>query len=265
LKNTRSIILLLLFVASLTPIFLGLFESKEIIKVPPNESYEPQLSRLDNIPKLTNYIDSVVDQKKIAKTDTLQFVLTATEVVKQRFHYGFSNYTFATNWPAYVGGKLIWSHLSAVVDPDDILKHSEGLCSQQTIVFLDILRQKGIPFRSVGLGPKEGPGHFLCEVHYDGDWHVYDITMEPNWQAVANAHKSMMFYKNNKDTLFTVYKDKIPSEILDKMLVEVNYGKTNSMPARNMLLFHKTCKGLVYLVPFLPLWFVLRIRKRKID
>lgn len=262
MKNTRSIILNLLFIASLTPLCLRLFERKQIVEVPNNESYDKALNRLDDIDKLRNYVDSIVKSRSITSHDTLAFVNTATEIVKKRFHYGFSNYTLANNWVAFLGGKLIWSHLSAIVDPNDILKHTEGLCSQQTIVFLDLLKVKGIPFRSVGLGPKEGPGHFLCEVHYNGDWHIYDITMEPNWSAITNSHKSMEYYKSNKDSLFLVYENKIPSTVLNKMLVQINYGDVNDMPAQRMLLFHKTCKAMIYIIPLVLLGLSLRNYRR---
>lgn len=262
MKNTRSIILNLLFITSLTPLCLRVFEKKHVVAVPNNESYDKALNRLDDIGKLTSYVDSIVGTKNISSDDTLAFVLAATEIVKKRFHYGFSNYTLADNWAAFLGGKLIWSHLSAIVEPNDILKHTEGLCSQQTIVFLDLLKVKGIPFRSVGLGPKEGPGHFLCEVHYNGDWNMYDITMEPNWSAILNSHKSMDYYKNNKDSLFLVYENKIPSSVLNKMLVQINYGNVNDMPAQNMLLFHKVCKAMIYVIPLLLLWLCIRNYRR---
>lgn len=251
-----------LLIASLTPLFMRLFEKKHLVEVPSNESYDRSLNRLDDIAKLTNYVDSIVKSKSITPNDTFAFVLAATEIVKKRFHYGFSNYTLAENWAAYFGGKLIWSHLSAIVDPNDILKHTEGLCSQQTIVFLDLLKAKGIPFRSVGLGPKEGPGHFICEVNYHGNWHMYDITMEPNWKAIKNSHNSMAYYNNNRDSLFLVYENKIPSEVLNKMLVQINYGKVNDMPAQNMLLFHNTSKAVVYILPWLLFWLCIRNYRR---
>ena len=262
MKNTRSIILIVLFIGSIVPTFLGLFEKKQIVKVPNNESYDSRLNGLDDISKLSKFIDSVSASKKITNSDTLAFVTNANEVVRQRFHYGFSNYTVQNNWPAFFGGKLIWSHLSAIVDADDILKHTEGLCSQQTIIFLELLKTKGITFRSIGLGLKEGPGHFLCEAYYNGDWHMYDITMEPNWSAITNAHKSIEYYKSNKDSLFLVYENKIPSAVLNKMLNEINYGEVNTMPAQHMLLFHNICKALIYFIPLLLLWLIVKNLRR---
>ncbi|MGZ4044803.1 MAG: transglutaminase domain-containing protein [Bacteroidia bacterium] len=177
-----------------------------------------------------------------------------SETVKERFCFGLSNYSLSENWIAYISGKIFWSHLSAIVDPEDILKHRRGLCSQQTIVFLELLDRKKIKARSVGLGFKEGPGHFLSEVLYDGEWHLFDVTKEPQWSKLNGTHRSMDYYLLHKDSLFLAYDQRINKEVFDKITQKVEYGKADAFPAMKMLLFHKTCKILIY---FFPIAFFL--------
>jgi hypothetical protein len=185
-------------------------------------------------------------------------------VIKKRFYHGISNYGISQNWIAYISGKLVWSHFAAIVRPSDLLKNAEGLCSQQTIVFLDILKNKGIKFRTVGLGYDEGPGHFLSEVYYNGAWHMYDVTMEPNWSAITNQHKSLEYYLNNKDTLLKTYEGKLHKDGFDKILKRVVYGKVEKMPGQNMALFHVFTHFLTYAFPLFFLWMIIRtIRKMK--
>ncbi len=155
--------------------------------------------------------------------------------------------------------------MSAIVAPNDILKYPYGLCSQQTIVFMELLKRKGIKSRSVGLGYDEGPGHFLSEVYYEGSWHLYDISAEPVWKKIHNHHKSMEYYLNNKDSLYIVYESRMPKPLFDKITEKVVYGKVNDFPAKKMLLFHRFTYVLILFLPvfLLSLFFFYYMRERK--
>lgn len=230
-----------------------------------NDRYNDGLNRLKNTNEVINYVDSLYNIKlEGGFYDTVKYLSVLNDVLKQRFYYGISRYSISENWIAHFAGKFFWSHLSAIVEPEDILKHNEGLCSQQTIVFLSILKKKGIKFRSVGLGQKEGPGHFLCEVFHNGNWHLYDITLEPNWNLVGKKQKDMTYYLSNRDSLYVAYKGKLSKENFNKILNKVEYGLPNQMPAKNMLLFHKMSKVLTYLIPLILLiLFFWRFKKNR--
>ena len=129
---------------------------------------------------------------------------------------------------------------------------------------MEVLRLKNINTRSVGLGFKEGEGHFLCEVHYNNSWRLHDVTYEPNWVKVSNIHKSMDFYLTNKDSLYLVYETLIPRDVFDKITEKIEYGQVNVFPARNMLIFHKVTKIVTYILPmFLLLFSILLYKKQK--
>ena len=121
-----------------------------------NDKYNPNLNYLRSTDQVINYVDSIEGGLSKEKGyDTVQYLGVLNDILKQRFYYGISRYSISENWIANLSGKLFWSHLSAIVEPEDLLKHNEGLCSQQTIVFLSILKKKKIKFRSVGV-------HFRC-------------------------------------------------------------------------------------------------------
>lgn len=231
----------------------GLKETKSI-----TESFNSTHTGISNLTKAIIYTDSVyMINSKSNFFDTLLYVNTVSDFVKERFYHGLSNYSIADNWIAFIIGKFVWSHVSAIVIPNDLLKHNEGLCSQQTIVFLALLKQKGISFRSVGLGYSKGPGHFLSEVRYQGDWHLYDVTMEPEWEKVKSKHMSMAYYQYYPDSLYLAYQYRLEKTLFDKIMERVEFGKINEMPAKNMQLFHQITKLLTYVVPviFLLLFF----------
>ena len=232
----------------------GSDESKSNIS---DELFSPHLARLNSVKKMGDYIDSVYRAKYSGNFDTAKYVSLVSQTTKERFYFGLSNYRIYENWIAFLSGKVMWSHMASIVKPNDILKHSEGLCSQQTIVFMEILKHKGINVRSVGLGLKEGPGHFICEVHYDNSWRLHDVTKEPQWPRISNDHESLNYYLNNRDSLYKVYEYRMSRDEYNKLLKNITYGEPNIFPAKNMMLFHKVSKILTYILPILFLGMFL--------
>jgi hypothetical protein len=218
------------------------FSNKELFNI--------ELTRFQSIDDISAHIDGIYAATHTNKQiDTLAYVKVTSDVIKKRFFHGLSHYSLKENWIAALAGKLLWNHLSAIVEPDDILNHNKGLCSQQTIVFLEILKRKGINTRWVGLGYKEGPGHFLAEISYHGKWHLYDVNLEPKWDRISNHHESMDYYQIHPDSLFITYEGILKRDLFNKIMKKVEYGEVNEFPAKNMLLFHRVTKLFTHLLP----------------
>lgn len=260
LRKNGHIIFGFLFLLTVLPLAVEL--SPENQQHSHNELFSEQLSRINSIEKAIKYSDSVYAEQHLSKFDTLAYVEIISDFVKNRFFHGLSNYSSKDNWIANFSGRIFWSHFSAIVIPNDILRHDEALCSQQTIVFLELLKQKKINYRTVGLGVSEGPGHFLCEVNYNTSWHLYDVTKEPNWNALELPHKSLEYYLSNKNELYQAYKGKIDSVVFYRIVGNIKYGEINEMPAKKMNLFHRTTKILTYLFPVLFLFLAYRSYRR---
>lgn len=256
---------LFLFALSIYPIlFTTVIDIKEDFNK--KELFNSELSQLKTVDDMIVYIDGIYAAKfSLNETDTIAYVNSVSDVVKKRFYHGLSIYSMNDNWIAFIAGKLCWSHLNAIVEPNDILNFSEGLCSQQVIVFLEILKRKGIQTRWVGLGHKENVGHFLAEVFYQGTWHLYDVNLEPKWDKITEQHQSMHYYTLNPDTLYKVYEGILDKKMYDKLMEKVKYGAVNEFPAKNMLLFHRITKIIIYLIPlFLGVLIVFTLYKQKV-
>lgn len=263
-RENGHIIFLILFFISVFPFLGKLSRSKEGVKSV-NELFRPELLSLNSMEKVIAYSDSVYKAKNFQTFDTAAYVRIVSSLIKERFYHGLSHYKISENWIAFLSGKLLWSHLSAIVKSDDILKYPYGLCSQQTIVFMDVLRHKNISVRTVGLGLVEGPGHFLCEVHYNDSWHLHDVTLEPQWNKLVNDHESVEYYISRRDSLYLVYDGRLTKKTFDKIFENVAYGKKNEFPAKKMLLFHNVTLVLTYLIPvfFLFMFWVFFRRKQR--
>lgn len=264
LNNRFRIILAILFVLSILP-FLGKVSFPSNREVAEGELFRPELCNVNTLEKAIRYTDSLYATYNTASYDTAKYVKAVTRFTKERFYHGLAVYDFSENWITYLCGKYFWTHLSAVVSADDILKHPEGLCSQQTIVFMEILKRKNIHVRSVGLGYTTGPGHFLAEAHYKGSWHLHDVTVEPVWSKVVNHHESMNYYLLNKDSLYLAYEGKYDRPLFNKLLEKVVYGEVDDFPAKKMLLFHRVTYVLTYLLPlfFLGMFLFVTFRKKQ--
>lgn len=261
IKRKRGIIYFILGIIFLIPLVI------EPVEVEPkyystSEQFDSKLSTINSIKRALEYVDSLSRKNQLDQFDTLQYVQTASKFTKNRFFHGLSRYKFSENWIAFLGATCFWDHMSAIVNPEDIIKHSNALCSQQSIVFLEILKRRGIKSRSVGLGYKEGPGHFLAEVYYNNEWHLYDVNKEPKWEKIKNHHRSMEYYTANKDTLFVPYEDQMEKKAFYKILEKVEYGEVNEFPAKNMILFHRVTKVVTYILPIFFLLMSVRVFSR---
>jgi hypothetical protein len=218
---------------------------------------------LNTIDKMLVFTDSVYKASTPEGFDTAKYISTLSHVIKERFYHGELDYSVSENWIAYLAGKTLWSHFSSIVIPADILKHSRGLCSQQTIIFMELIRRKGIDVRSVGLGYSEGPGHFLCEVRYGGVWHLHDVSIEPEWMRLVNDHRSLDYYLTVKDSLYKAYEPRISRTIYNKIMERTTYGEINVMPAKKMIFFHHSTAIASYLLPILFLTLGYRALRNK--
>ncbi len=227
------------------------------------ELFEDHLQRLNSINQVTEYADSIYSSLNLYQFDTSKYVDICSEIIKRRFYHELSSYTLSENWIAYTCGNLFWSHFSAIVEPEDLLKHSKGICSQQNLVFTELLKKKKIMSRDIGLGTKEGPGHYLTEVWYQGKWHLYDVDIEPNWEIVNFDHLSMDSLMKNKMILYAIYGNKLTKEQINKITENLRYGVPNEFPAKNMLFFHQLSKILTYILPVIFLLvFCITIYKK---
>lgn len=256
-RRKRLVVLVFLFLLSVLPFSFRLCHYTHGEKHF-SEAYNPELSSIKDIETATDYIDSEYKKYNLPQFDTVKYVQVVSKFTKEKFYHGLSHYSVGDNWILFFAGKLFWSHISAIVNPNDILKQSEALCSQQTIVFMDILTKKGISVRTVGLGYKEGPGHFLAEVYYSGKWHLYDVTLEPDWKKIVAHHESMDYYTDNRDTLYKVYQHTLNRNVFDKILNKVDYGEKNAFPASNMLLLHRFTFLLIYCLPIVFLILIIK-------
>jgi hypothetical protein len=163
-------------------------------------------------------------------THSLEYYNYIASIIRKRFYHGYSRYSFSENALAYTGG-LVWSHLSAVVIPDDILKYPMAACSQQAIVLMDVFKKRNIRYRKVAF-----TNHFTLEAYIDGSWRFFDPNGEPHIQEnresleklIADGRFEFAYLQKNK-----------PYEIVADWKINYTYGSIDEYPAPRAKLFHQ--------------------------
>jgi hypothetical protein len=218
-----------------------------------NEEFDPSLQRLDNVDKLEKYCDSIYDEGK--KEGTIEAVETeypriASRVIRQRFYHGLSSFGFGDNYLGYIlNPGFLGKHLNAPVLPDDILKHPYGICSQQALVTMKLLSNKGFITRKVGFNNVNVVGHFSFEVFYGGGWHFFDTDIEPDKTVLrAYGYPGIEFLVKNPDILIQAYKDRMDPQKIMPLFGNYFYGKPNERLATRAIAYQQITKFLSYTI-----------------
>jgi hypothetical protein len=218
------------------------------------EHFDSQLVlKILSIDDLLQYTDSVAKVKK-ADISQLAYANVLADIVRNGFYHGYSYYSLNENWVAVICGSLIWSHLSSIVLPDDILKYPNAACSQQSIVMMECFKRKGISFRKVGY-----EHHYALEGFINGKWYYFDPDLEPTFDEVKRSSVDSIFKKQEE---YIIYKDRLDSAKLQWGLANKTIGPANAASAPNASLFHHVTKALSKTLWLLPLVLIYYFRKR---
>lgn len=224
------------------------------------ETFDRSLGRLNTIARLQDYIDSCAAAGQV-RPGSKEEVLLINGILERKFYHGYSHYSAQDNFWAYLAGKYVWDHLSAIVLPEDLVKHPMAACSQQALVMMQLLQERGYQVRKLIL-----QRHYLLEVFYDQGWHMFDPNKEPSSQGLP--HDSLDAYLIN-GKLSQAYSRTLSPEQVKTMFGRRAIGKVNAVEARNARVFHCITKSLsqpmggVLVGSILGFFFILKKRKKK--
>lgn len=255
-RKYKPYFFVILFLILLLPNFLSI--SLQTIPTKNTlDEFDPKIaSSLTSINALTQYVDSITTTNKVPE-NTLAYFNILAGIVRKRFYHGYSHYNFRENYIAAIAGKYIWYDLSAIVIPADIMKYPYAACSQQSIIMMEVFKQKGITYRKIGFHH-----HFAIEAKIEGKWYYFDTNKEPRF--VDNKRESIAEIINKKQ-FAEIYKASIASSQIDALLGAPQYGPENVYPAPRGKFFHQVTKILshfLWIVPFSLFIYSGFIRKK---
>ena len=207
-------------------------------------------------------VESIIhdaDQQFGKGNKSLAYYNHVAKILRNRFYHGYSHYKFSENALAYFSG-FAWNHLSALVMPEDIMKHPNAACSQQAIVLMEIFKRNQIDFRKVIL-----ENHFVVEGYIENEWRYFDTNLEPD---IMQNRKSFQ-YMVETNGLQEAYKDKkISCDLIKRWSRDYSFGVVNEIPGWNARLFHQLgfwFQGQFLFIVFLCGAFTLMYYRSKIN
>jgi hypothetical protein len=217
------------------------------------EFFDPSLMRLSSVSKFVDYCDSVYGNKKINSNDSDYYAGIVSQTLKGRFYHGYSYYRLGQNFLAHLFAPFLNKNLSAIVLPDDILKHPNAACSQQSLIGMEVFRKKGFSVRKIGFFNKNYGGHFCFETFYNGKWHFFDPDLEPEIHTLAKLGRpGIADLVQRGPRLLNALYSKNKRNYVQDALTTYTYGTPNKFPAPNARIYQYATKYLSY-----TLWFWL--------
>lgn len=228
------------------------------------EEFDPSLTRLNSIDKLTAYCDSLYAGAKrgtSAISNEELYPEIVNEAISKRFYHGYSLYGFRSNYMAMLLSQVSVQGLSAIVVPDDIMNYPYAACSQQSIVMMEVMKRKGYSTRKIGFKSKKY-GHFCLEVYYAGSWHFFDPDMEPNMGvAGVTSRPGIAFLASHKELLPKLY-SKYSLDLVMELFPNYSYGKADIFPAPRALFFQKASQFMSYTIWLFFLAAFILVRRK---
>lgn len=212
-----------------------------------HEVFDPNLSRINTISKTIAHIDSLFELNPTEKSfDSFRYIQVAKNVVKNKFYHGNASYEWRENWIIFVLGKYVWNHFNSIVAPEKVIRHCSAMCSQQTMVFTNIMRAKGYHYRYVYiLDTTSTIGHFTCEIWLDNQWHYFDVNAEPNWSKLKGKPNISMEMLQDGHKLSKIYDSSyINIQNLVNKETKIEYSSTDQEVGVKMIWVQKVTKFL---------------------
>ena len=179
LSHIRALLFASFCVASITTLATGtIVASAKPIPTNIRDSWKSNLAQVQDIDQAMQVVPAYIYLQRGTREERITTGID--QFVRDRFFHGVSVLSEKENWVAVLSG-YVWVNLRQPVLPDDILKHRRAMCSQQAIVFMELLKRFGIEYGSVlfrwrDSGPDQG--HFAVAAKVDGQWQYFDPNLE---------------------------------------------------------------------------------------
>ena len=228
------------------------------------EYFDPSLMRLTSISKFVDHCDSVYGNSQISTNDSDNYATIVSLTLRGRFYHGYSYYRLGQNFLANIFAPFIHKNLSAIVIPNDILKHPNAACSQQSIIGMQVFREKGFSVRKVAFNNKNYGGHFCFEAFYDGKWHFFDPDLEPSIATMIEMHHPPLKELSGDRGLLRKLYARHETNYMADAVTTFRYGKVNKFPAPNAAFYQYATRYLSYTLWFWLILLYFFVRKRLI-
>jgi len=171
-----------------------------------NEEFDVSLAKIKSLDEFKSVIRSEVNRKNLYSFEIAALI---DDRVRKKFHHGVAIIKPCENWFSYFSSKLITASglnggvLKPALLPEDIVRSAGAVCSQQAIVFQELVRDFQMEYGSVRFNVP-GHKHLASGTKIEGKWYYFD----PHLEAVYNSMKPPLLkhiIEGNKEVLNKLY------------------------------------------------------------
>jgi hypothetical protein len=211
-----------------------------------NEIYDPEIGSINTLQELKKIIRIDIEQENLTG---IEIPIYIDDLLRKKFIHGSSSINTKGNWLLQSADYLFPSReLTFSFSPEDVAMHNRGICSQQAILFQELVSDFGFEYESVGFnvpllefkevgGDKEF-NHFASAVKVDSNWYYFDSNLEPMYDRNNHlVYSELLIGQSERLTeLYPSYKWADTTESM------VYRSSRNMFPASNGLLFQQISK-----------------------
>ena len=230
------------------------------------EMYDEKIAKIDNFNDLKKFVDYEIKENNFEGIDIPIYI---DDVVRRKYFHQTAYIAAETNWLLRVADYFFPERLFlTAMDPTDLVKKNHSICSQQSIIFQELIKDYKFEYASIRFDIKlPDPdrwnfGHFASTVKVGGDWFFFDSNMEPVYdrkdsliyKKILAADKEIltMFYPTSPDGY------QFNFDLLTKEMI--NFSDLNRFPAKRGVMFQKITQFFSDFSWFLFLIFSLLLR-----
>ena len=169
----------ILFLFTIYAFVVSLKASKPIkINSDVMEEYSPEIAIISSMKEFKDKIRADIEKRDLSG---IEIPILVDDYVRMKFHHGYSSIDWYDNWfLSFLNFFLPQYYFNSMMKPNDIIQQDYAICSQQSIVFQDVIRDYGFDYGSLRFFiPKFS--HFTSAVKVEGEWYFFDSNMEPQY------------------------------------------------------------------------------------
>ena len=229
------------------------------------EIYDENIAKIDSLNDLKKFVDYEIKENNFEGIDIPIYI---DEIVRKKYFFTTAYISADTNW-ILVGADYFFPerYFLTAMDPEDLVKKNHGMCSQQSIIFQELIKSYPFEYASIRF-ISDVFGHFASAVKVDDDWFYFDSFFEPVYDRnnplivkkilKADIEVIRKLYPYHVTNFGNPLSPEYNFDLLTKE--EITLGDLNSFPAKQGVMFQKITRFLSNFSWFLFLIFSLLLR-----
>jgi hypothetical protein len=214
------------------------------------EIYDPLVGSIKSLQELKSIIYQVIEENKLSG---IEIPIYIDDLLRKKFLHGSSSISLSGNWLLqFIDKTFPAKEITFSLSPNDIAKSNRAICSQQAVLFQELVKEFGFEYESVGfdiplLEPVRGDAdnefnHYASAVKVENDWYYFDSNLEPEYdRRSSDIYTEILAGESARlSKLYPKYKW---AEIKEGMVYNSN---RNVFPAKNGLLIQQISKIISY-------------------